>query len=377
LTQHTLLTSQSFHELILQRTPFIDVRAPTEFAKGALPNAINLPFINDEERHQIGICYKEKGQQAAIDLGYQLVSDSSKSDRIQTWKTFLIQHPNALIYCARGGLRSQLSQQWLAEAGVHCPRVEGGFKALRMFLLQSVQEVCRTSNFTLLSGMTGTGKTDIIKILSNSIDLEGHANHKGSSFGRPLDMQPAQINFENSLICDLLRAHENMPKQGIILEDENRSIGALHLPDALNAVMSNSSMIVIELAFEERIEKLWQEYVLQRYQDTIRYHQARHLKNPHAHAQRAFSGYLTDSLMRIKKRLGSQRCTEILSLMKEAIKLQHSDNFYSHKHWLRAITHDYYDPMYRYQLEKRKDRVVFTGNHQSVIDFIKSKTTET
>lgn len=365
-----VVTSKTYKELLLQKTPMIDVRAPVEFAKGALPCAVNLPFIDDEERHLIGICYKEKGQQAAIDLGHQLVNGDNKDARVSAWQQFLDQHPNAVLYCARGGLRSQLSQQWLTESGIDCPRIEGGYKSLRTFLLQYLDDSCRTETFTLLSGMTGTGKTDIIKTLNNSIDLEGHANHKGSSFGRPLTEQPSQINFENNLALALLDMRENRPGERIILEDESRNIGGRHLPEALNVAMAASAMVVIDLAVDERIEKLWQEYVVQRYAQTMLHHQGL----PEISGEQAFSDYLIDSLLRVKKRLGSQRANEILALMKAAIQRQHTDKFSSHRDWLRAITVDYYDPMYLYQLDKRKDQVVFRGDHQSVIQWLQENT---
>ncbi len=386
-----MLTSNAYRELLLQNTPMIDVRAPVEFAKGALPSAVNLPFINDEERHLIGICYKENGQQAAIDLGHKLVHGDTKNRRVKAWQEFLEQHPNAVLYCARGGLRSQLSQQWLADIGVACNRVEGGFKSLRNFLLQYLDDSCHNATFTLLSGMTGTGKTDILKTLNTSIDLEGHANHKGSSFGRPLNQQPSQIDFENELTLAILSVRENQPGQRIIVEDESRNIGGLHLPEALNAAMAASNIVVIDLPLEERIEKLWQEYVVQRYEETIAYHTSddnvvkqgddhgddqsgnkeNHQAQSHIRGEQAFSNYLIDSLLRVKKRLGSERTNEILALMEGAIQRQHTDNFRSHQDWLRAITVDYYDPMYLYQLDKRKERVVFRGDQQSVVQCLK------
>ncbi len=366
----SLSTRAQYIELGLQQTPMIDVRAAIEFAKGALPYAVNLPFINDEERHLIGICYKEKGQQAAIDLGHQLVNGHTKNSRIEAWQQFLEQHPNAVLYCARGGLRSELSQQRLLQRGIECPRIDGGFKAMRTFLLQYLDETCATAPFTLLSGMTGTGKTDIIKLLHNSVDLEGHANHKGSSFGRPLNEQPTQIDFENNLISALLRVRQNNPNSRIILEDESRNIGGIHLPPVLSVAMANSSVVVIDSPLEERIEKLWHEYVVQRYQETVAYHKARENTNHEERAAQAFSDYLIDSLLRVQRRLGSQRTNEILALMNAAIKHQHSDSFASHKHWLRAITVDYYDPMYLYQLNKRKNKVLFTGDHQSVTQWL-------
>jgi len=370
LNKTDLVTSTEYKTLLLQQTPMIDLRAPVEFAKGALPFTVNLPFINNEERRLIGICYKKHGQQAAIELGHQLVNGDAKHARVKAWQQFLSQHPNAIMYCARGGLRSQLSQQWLKESGLDCARVDGGFKSLRAYLLEYLEKACAQQRFIVLSGMTGTGKTDILKTLPNSLDLEGHANHKGSSFGRPLNQQPMQINFEHSLILSLLNMRENNPGQHIILEDESRNIGGIHLPETLNMAMAASDIIVLEMPLEQRIEKLLQEYVVQRYADTLAHHKCINPENYQQRAEQAFSDYLTNSLQRLNKRLGSQRSKEIMALMKAAIKHQHADAFSSHQHWLHAITVDYYDPMYLYQLKKRKDRVVFKGNHSAIVHWL-------
>jgi len=365
LSNLQLPLTAEYQSLLLDNTPMIDVRAPIEFITGGLPSATNLPFIIDEERHDIGICYKEKGQEAALALGHERVNGALKNQRVAAWQLFLTEHPNAVLYCARGGLRSQLSQQWLADVGITCPRIDGGYKSLRTFMLQSLVNCCETQNFVLLSGMTGTGKTDIIKTLSTSVDLEGAANHKGSSFGRPLDEQPAQIDFENKIILDLMQVQHKHPDRSIIIEDESRNIGGRHLPQPLNVAMAESPMVVIDLSFEERIDKLWQEYVIERYQQTMTYHQE--------NGEQAFTDYLIDSLLRVKKRLGGQRTKEILALMEGAIKSQHQDQFASHRAWLEAITADYYDPMYLYQLDKRKQRITFRGNHQEVIQWLHEK----
>ena len=50
--------TRDYLSLFLNDTPLLDVRAPVEFAKGAFPGAANISLINDDERHQIGICYK-------------------------------------------------------------------------------------------------------------------------------------------------------------------------------------------------------------------------------------------------------------------------------------------------------------------------------
>ncbi|MFM1571059.1 MAG: tRNA 2-selenouridine(34) synthase MnmH [Porticoccaceae bacterium] len=360
-----LPSTAEYQSLLLGNIPMIDVRAPIEFITGGLPFATNLPFIVDDERQEIGICFKEKGQEAALALGHKRVNGIVKNQRVEAWQLFLVEHPNAVLYCARGGLRSQLSQQWLADVGITCPRIEGGYKSLRAFMQQSLVHCCETQNFVLLSGMTGTGKTDIIKSLDISIDLEGAANHKGSSFGRPLGEQPAQIDFENQIILDLMQVQHKYPERSIIIEDESRNIGGRHLPQPLTVAMAESPMVVIDLPFEERIDKLWQEYVIERYQQTMAYHQES--------GEQIFADYLIDSLLRVKKRLGGERTKEILALMEGAIKSQHQDQFASHRDWLGAITADYYDPMYLYQLDKRKHRIAFRGNHQEVIQWLHEK----
>ncbi len=367
--QSALPLVDDYRQLLLDGTPMIDVRAPIEFATGSLPNAVNLPLMSDDERHQVGICYKEQGQQAAIELGHQLVQGDIKAQRIEAWQSFMAANPNAVLYCARGGLRSQLSQEWLAEAGIQCPKVIGGYKSLRGFLFNYLNDYCQQApslnnhrspeKFIILSGMTGTGKTDIMLQLKTGIDLEGAANHKGSSFGRPLNGQPAQIDVENRIALDLLKVKTNHPDKTVILEDESRNIGARHLPPCLADLMAQSPIVVIELPLEERIDRLWQEYVIERYHNTLAYHGDR--------GEEEFSQYLIDSLLRVKKRLGGKRTQEILALMESAIATQHTDNFASHRQWLTALTVDYYDPMYSYQLSKKQERVLFRGGRAEIM----------
>ena len=130
--------TRDFARLFLDDVPLLDVRAPVEFNQGAFPLATNLPLLNDDERHRIGICYKEKGQAAAIELGHQLVGGDIRAARTHTWLDWCRQHPDGYLYCFRGGLRSQTVQQWLAEQGVQQPLVTGGYKAMRRFLLDTL-----------------------------------------------------------------------------------------------------------------------------------------------------------------------------------------------------------------------------------------------
>ncbi|MBT5387422.1 MAG: tRNA 2-selenouridine(34) synthase MnmH [Porticoccaceae bacterium] len=353
----------NYRQLLLEDTPMIDVRAPVEFINGALPASVNLPLMTDNERHQVGLRYKNNGQDSAIALGHKLVQGDIKQQRVQAWLDFIGSHPNTVLYCARGGLRSQLSQQWLAEADVECPKVEGGYKSLRGFLYQYLMDYCADNMFTIVSGMTGTGKTEIIQRLPTGLDLEGAANHKGSSFGRPLDEQPAQIDFENRIAIDLLKIEDQHPQSMVVLEDESRNIGARHIPHYFADRMAQSQFVVIDMDFDERLERLWQEYVVERYLKTMAYFGA--------NGEQAFANYLRESLLRVQKRLGGQRTKELMTSMDNAIAVQHQDNFASHRHWLSLITKDYYDPMYNYQLDKKNELVVFRGSREAVIEWLK------
>ncbi|HAP53946.1 MAG TPA: tRNA 2-selenouridine(34) synthase MnmH, partial [Marinobacter adhaerens] len=139
--------TDDYLSLFLNDVPLMDVRAPVEFSRGSFPNTENAPLMNDEERHRVGICYKEKGQDKAIELGHQLVSGDIKAQRIEAWKRFVARHPNGYLFCFRGGLRSRLTQQWIREAGIDYPLVKGGYKALRRFLIDSLEAQIESGEF--------------------------------------------------------------------------------------------------------------------------------------------------------------------------------------------------------------------------------------
>lgn len=62
MSNASLSLTNDYLNLLLNGVPMIDVRAPIESQTGALPFATNLPLMSDDERHQVGICYKERGQ---------------------------------------------------------------------------------------------------------------------------------------------------------------------------------------------------------------------------------------------------------------------------------------------------------------------------
>lgn len=352
--------------IFLSNTPLLDVRAPVEFAQGSFPGAVNLPLMNNEERHEVGIRYKEAGQQSAIELGHSLVAGEIKDRRIQSWVDFANAHPDGVLYCFRGGLRSRITQQWLHEAGVDYPRITGGYKAMRRFLIDATERLSQQTRFVIVGGMTGSGKTDVIAALTRTIDLEGLAHHRGSSFGGHPDHQPSQIDFENALAIALLR-QESHHAQSLVLEDESHLIGRCAIPDPLLHKMHQSPRVWVVEPLEIRVQRIERDYIRR----LLTEYEERHTPDV---AWEKFATHLTRSLFNLRKRLGMQRYaalnTALQVALNEQIRDRQSD---AHASWIRPLITDYYDPMYTYQRTQRAVPTLFEGNCQEVTAYLQTQ----
>lgn len=355
-----------FRALFLADTPLMDVRAPVEYLQGAFPTSVNLPLMNDREREAVGICYKEEGPDEALRLGHKLVRDDVKAARLAAWTAFCHTHPTGYMYCFRGGQRSHITQAWLKEAGVDYPLIEGGYKALRRFLMEQTVEAAKLP-MMLIGGNTGSGKTRLIKALPNGVDLEGAARHRGSSFGRMVAEQATQIGFENQLAVDLLKCL-NRGLGSLVLEDEGRIIGSAHVPLELYQSMTEAKIAVIHDPVDVRLIRLREEYV-----DFMLDGFCKVYGEQHGWMQ--FADYLRHGLFGIRKRLGMTRFQEITELLESAlVEHQQGQSADVHLRWLEPLLVEYYDPMYQYQLSKKADRIGFTGTYQEVEDFLRSNT---
>lgn len=343
-----------YRSLFLEQVALLDLRAPVEFSRGAFPHAHNLPLMTDAERAAVGTAYKQQGQAAAVRLGHELVGGAIREQRIQAWLQFANSHPNAVLYCFRGGMRSQIVQQWLAEAGVVMPRVVGGYKALRSYLLTQLDSLADTLSWCVLAGRTGSGKTDLLTAQSRHLDLEGHARHRGSAFGRLPQEQPTPINFDNALAISLLQlqAQSHAP---VLIEDESHLVGRLRVPPALFARMQQAPIVELRLPLEQRVEQVLQDYVVGlRHQ----YVQALGTVGVQAHAD-----YLKAAMSRIRRRLGGLRYTQLAGRLEQALREGQDD---AHRDWIAPLLQEYYDPMYDHHMRTRRHRVLFQGDAQQV-----------
>ena len=370
-SQSRILASE-FGSLFTENRLLIDTRAPVEFEKGSFPAAINLPLMSNSEREQVGTCYAERGQEAAISLGHELVTGIAKEARIEQWISAIKSAPEAALFCFRGGLRSQTTQAWLAERGCHVPIIEGGYKALRRFLIDTFAASLQASNLVVVAGRTGVAKTALLNQCAEScgssqrlvtIDLEGLANHRGSAFGKRITPQPSQIDFENAIAIAFLKAIKS-DASAVAVEDESRLIGRCALPILLQECIAKAPVITVEASLAQRVEHSWQNYILQNHSELVK------VAGDDEHTFEVFAASLRNSLENIKKRLGGVRYSELSGLLETAISEHRLGRSEAHKAWIEILLRDYYDPMYDYQLKSKQRRVVFSGDFDAVAQYL-------
>ena len=328
----------------------IDLRSEKEFHKGTIPGSVNIPILSNDEFENVGKEYKNKGQEAAINLGLQLVKGDLKNKRIDAWKNHLNNNPGCFIFCYRGGLRSKIAQEWLEKENIIVQRISGGYKNFRSNILdEHVNSKYDINKWMIIGGLTGSGKTALLSQFKETIDLEKIANHRGSAFGKNISPQPSQADFENELTLKYINhSHSN-----ILLEDESRSIGRVTLPGTWYEKMQSSKLVVLKVNTDERVNNILDEYVLQ-------------ILKTSNNVQELLNQYLF-SLEKIKKRLGDKLFKEISDLMIKAFKM---DNLDSHKKWISKLLIGYYDPMYNYKLKLRKEYIVHIGDDISCFNYI-------
>ncbi|MCS5586180.1 MAG: tRNA 2-selenouridine(34) synthase MnmH [Gammaproteobacteria bacterium] len=350
-----------FTQLFANDTALIDTRAPTEFDQGAFPHTTSLPLMSDRERELIGTCYKNKGQEKAIILGHELVQGKTKQARLNSWLEFIKNNPDGALYCFRGGLRSQITQEWIYEAsGIDYPRIKGGYKALRRFLIDETDRIMKRITPFVIGGQTGCGKTLLLDQLKDTIDLEGLANHRGSAFGNTTTPQPTQINFENSLAIELIK---KQTCSHLVFEDEGSNVGTVHIPQCVQDKTSQAELILLEASVEQRLKVSMDAYVINMKQDFIQQDAVNGFDN--------FADYWLRSLEKIQRRLGLERYQAMLKLVNSALERyknqDKADGFYP---VVEELLVGYYDPMYDYQIQKKMDRVVFKGDANEVLAYL-------
>jgi tRNA 2-selenouridine synthase len=297
----------------------LDVRSPGEYEDGHIPGAVSFPLFSNEERAQVGTCYKRQGREAAVELGLEFVGPKL-AGFVKTVKR--IAHGSASktplrVHCWRGGMRSGAMALLLETAGFPVITLTGGYKTFRHW----VRETCAMPKpIITLGGMTGSGKTAILHELAQLgepiLDLEALAHHRGSSYGAlGLQPQPTNEQFEN----DVATAWAALPgDRPIWIEAESRRIGLCRVPPELFQQMMAAPVLQVVRSRQERVAILVEEY----------------------------SGASLDDLVaateRLRKKLGGLRTQEAIAHIRAQRPAETCQ-----------IILDYYDKTYQYDLERR------------------------
>ena len=246
---------------ISQFDEIIDVRTPAEFAEDYIPGAVNRPVLSDEERARVGTVYKQVSAFNGRKVGAALVSRNIA----RHIEEYFIERPRnwrPLVYCWRGGKRSDAMVHILREIGWDAHRLDGGYRAYRRNIVRELPELARRFNLQVLCGLTGSGKSRLLEHMERHgaqvLDLERMAAHRGSVLGDlPGQPQPSQKMFE-SRIWNTLRRLD--PERPVFVESESKRIGALHVPDDLMHAMWSSACVRLETATALRVALLREEY---------------------------------------------------------------------------------------------------------------------
>ena len=295
--------------------PLLDARSESEYQRGHIPGAINLPLLNNEERVVIGTCYKQQGREEAVKKGFELVGPRFAAMIAQAEQ--LIPSRKMLLYCWRGGMRSNIMAWLLNMAGFQVFLLKGGYKSYRNWSLQQFNVPLK---MVVIGGKTGSGKTELLLALENTgeqvIDLEGLAHHKGSAFGAL--GQPPQYtteHFENLLALKYFGCKNDRVTW---IENDCRSVGSNVIPMGLYEQMRMAMVAEISLDHQIRKKRILNEYG-------------------------SFpKEVLAENTRKVAKRLGGQR-------LKEALHCLEQNNM---EGWVEIMLH-YYDDTYAYSNAQR------------------------
>ena len=239
----------------------LDARTPDEYKLDHIPNAINTPTLNNEERILIGTTYKQVSAFEAKKRGGALAArniamhiEALFMDKPKNWKP--------LVYCWRGGNRSGSMVTILRAIGWQAQQLEGGHKAYRKLVVESLETLPAQYTFRVIGGATGSGKSALLNELAKQgaqvLDLETLAQHRGSVLGRFADTpQPTQKWFDSQLADTLRRFDTSKP---VFVEAESKKIGQIALPESLMAAIRSAPLWEVQAPINSRVEYLLQDY---------------------------------------------------------------------------------------------------------------------
>lgn len=322
----------------LEKSIFIDVRSPKEFEESHIVNAINFPVLDNFERDIVGKIYKQYGKNEAILKGLDSVGDKLK-DFFEKIRLLQKEYNNLVLYCARGGMRSETLYSFAKSIGIsNIYKLEGGYKAYRNYVIENTDEIIKQITFIEVHGKTGCGKTKILSALKElnmpSIDLEDLAKNAGSVFGSVpyKEKPPTQKMFENLLFEEI----KEKPKY-VFIESESKRIGSVTLSNDFFKQMNNGLHVLIETSIQNRVDII------------------RELYKPELKDSK-----INSAINNLRKRLSN----DIVDSLLDELKNENYDKV------IRYLSENYYDSLYEYSI-KKLDRYDLEIYYEKVEDAVK------
>jgi len=305
-----------------QPMTLIDVRSPDEYADSTIPNSLNIPIFDNEERKLIGTLYKQQSAQIATEKGFEIFSQKLP----KLVKDYEQIQSEMMVFCWRGGMRSKATAIMLSLMGIKSYRLIGGYRAYRRWVVEQLENYQFKSTCIVLNGLTGSGKTRVLHNLNEQgypmLDFEGMAQHRGSVFGQ-IGLTPNNQKTFDALLVEKLIEYQGKPY--LLIEAESNRIGKVLIPSFLTRAKEEGIVIFIDMPVAERVRNIMDDY------------------QPHAH-QEAF----IESFLRIKSKIHTQVATDI---EKNLRKGQFVEAF-------TLLLEYYYDPRYTYAADQYRSEFI-------------------
>jgi tRNA 2-selenouridine synthase len=328
----------------------VDLRSPAEHAQDHLPEAINIPLLDDAERALVGTLYRASPEaafgQGLAAVGARIAALVAEVGRRAGWRppsedldglfaavarggiaelerAVASREPGApperavVLHCWRGGLRSRSVVALLRALGLErAVALAGGYRAYRALVLRELAAWQAPPTF-VLRGLTGVGKTLVLRELERlrpgwTLDLEGLAGHRSSILGM-VGLEPVSQKRFDSRLCSRLAAGF---AGAAVVEGESRKVGDVTLPAALWSALQSGTNALLEAPPERRVEVLIDDY----------------LAHPEARAE------LRAQLPFIEGRLGASHRGALVALLDARRE----------RELVRLLLERYYDPLYRH-----------------------------
>ena len=135
------------------------------------------------------------------------------------------------------------------------------------------------------------------------------------------------------------------------------------MPECLKNQTLKSNIVVLTANLEERVKLSIKTYVTDMLDNYCSVDSENGFEN--------YTNYWKNSLFKIQKRLGGVRYKEFLKVLNNAIqKHQKSNDLSEYVPLIESLLVDYYDPMYNYQIKKKKHRIIFQGDFKAVFEYL-------